>query len=81
MEIITKKENTLKSKDILLRNIEKVLKEEKLNMKLQKKLNEMFMEKKIDNSTVYALFRGDMMLEQIEKDTIRLICLREGLYD
>ena len=81
MEIITKKENTLKSKDILLRSIAKVLKEEKLNMKLQKKLNEMFMEKKIDNSTVYALFRGDMMLEQIERDNIRLICLTEGLYE
>lgn len=79
MEIITKKENTLKSKEDLFNNIKRVIELNKNNMKLQKKLNERFMEKKIDNSTIYSLFRGDIELEQIENDDIRIICLLEGI--
>ena len=79
MEIITKKEKILKSKEDLFNNIKRVIELNKNNMKLQKKLNERFMEKKIDNSTIYSLFRGDIELEQIENDDIRIICLLEGI--
>ena len=75
----SKNEKVLKSKDILFQNINKIINERQIDMKLQKKLTEKFMEKRLDNSTVYALFRKDMMLEQIENDSIRLICLCEGL--
>ena len=63
----SKNEKVLKSKDILFQNINKIINERQIDMKLQKKLTEKFMEKRLDNSTVYPLFRKDMMLEQIEK--------------
>ena len=81
MELIKEKSIVLKSKNELFTNIKKVLNLNENNMKLQKKLNEKFMKKGIDNSTIFALFRGDMEIEQLEKDNIRLICLCEGIVE
>ena len=81
MELIKEKSIVLKSKNELFTNIKKVVNLNENNMKLQKKLNEKFMKKGIDNSTIFALFRGDMEIEQLEKDNIRLICLCEGIVE
>ena len=79
--IVKEKENKniLKSKDELFKNIKKFIDLNKGNMKLQKKLNEKFMEKGIDNSTIFPLFRGDIEFDQIKDDEIRCICLLEGI--
>ena len=71
----------LQSKDKLFVEINKVLEDRKTDMKLQKKLNDRFLEKGLGNNTVNAIFTNNMAIEQLEKDSIRLICLTEGLYN